>query len=109
MAELFCSSSSVDSMCPSYGAYQDTPQVTVTQNGTAYGNVGSALFGPDRATVTSAGANPLGTVNAGWPFDVRHITKNDQWVMGKVPGYVFTAPGASAADLHWVFIQRGCI
>lgn len=107
MADLFCSS--VDPLCPSYGAYQTTPAVTVTQNCTAYGNVGSALFGPDRATATSAGANPLGTVAAGSPFDVRYITKNDQWVMGKVPGFEFTAPGASVADLHWVFLQRGCI
>jgi hypothetical protein len=108
-ASLFCSSASVDSLCPSYGAYQTTPQVTVRQTCTAYGNVGSALFGPDRATVSSAGANPLGTVSAGWPFDIRYITKNDQWVMGKVPGYSFAAPGAPVADLHWVFIQRGCI
>ena len=107
MADLFCSSG--DSLCPSYGAYQSTPQLTISQNCTAYGNVGSALFGPNRATVSSSGANPLGTVYAGWPFDVRYITKNDQWVMGKVPGYQFAAPGAPAADLNWVFIQRGCI
>jgi hypothetical protein len=106
-ANLFCSSG--DSLCPSYGAYQTTPQVTVTQTCTAYGNVGSALFGPNRATVSSAGANPLGTVSAGSAFDIRYITKNDQWVMGKVPGFTFTAPGAPVADLHWVFIQRGCI
>jgi hypothetical protein len=48
-------------------------------------------------------------VDASWPFDVRYVTKNDQWVMGKVPGYQFTAPGASSADLNWVFIQRRCI
>lgn len=107
MAELFCSSG--DSLCPSYGAYQTTLQVTVTQNCTAFGNVGSALFGPNRATASSAGANPLGTVGAGSPFDVRYITKNDQWVMGKIPGFQFTAPGASAPDLNWVFIQRGCV
>jgi hypothetical protein len=29
--------------------------------------------------------------------------------MGKVTGYDFTAPGAPAADLHWVFIPRGCV
>ncbi|HET9899282.1 MAG TPA: hypothetical protein VFQ44_30520 [Streptosporangiaceae bacterium] len=26
--------------------------------------------------------------------------------MGKVPGFQFAAPGALAADLSWVFIQR---
>jgi hypothetical protein len=106
-SDLFCSSG--DSLCPSYGAYQTVLEVTAVQNCTAYGNVGSALFGPNRATASSAGANPLGTVSAGWAFDVRYITKNDQWVMGKVPGYKFTAPGAPAADLSWVFIPRGCI
>jgi hypothetical protein len=49
------------------------------------------------------------SVYAGWPFDVRYITKNDQWVMGKVTGYQFAAPGAPAADLNWVFVPRGCI
>jgi hypothetical protein len=106
-ADLFCSSG--DSLCPSYGAYQTTLEVTAAQTCTAYGNVGFALFGPNRATASSAGANPLGTVPAGSPFDVRYITKNDQWVMGKIPGFQFTAPGAPVADLNWVFIQRGCI
>jgi len=106
-AQLFCSSG--DWLCPSYGAYQETRQVTINRDCGAYGNVGAALFGPNRATASSAGANPLGTVFAGWPFDVRYVTKNRQWVMGKVPGYRFTAPGAPAADLSWVFISRGCI
>lgn len=106
-ASLFCSSG--DSLCPSYGAYQTTLAVTAAATCTAYGNVGSALFGPNRASASSAGMNPLGTVYAGWTFDIRYITKNDQWVMGKVPGYQFTAPGAPVADLVWVFVQRGCV
>lgn len=106
-AALFCSSG--DSLCPSYGAYQTLLHVSIRQNCTAFGNVGFALFGPNRASASSPGMNPLGTVYAGWGFDVRYITKNDQWVLGKVTGYSFTAPGAPSADLHWVFIPRGCI
>lgn len=106
-ADLFCSSG--DALCPAYGAYQDTLHTTIKQNCTAFGNVGAALFGPNRASASSPGMNPLGTAYAGWPFDIRYITKNDQWVMGKVTGYQFAAPGAPSADLNWIFVPRGCI
>ncbi|WP_027341613.1 hypothetical protein [Hamadaea tsunoensis] len=106
-ADLFCSSG--DWLCPAYGAYQDTLRVTINQNCPAFGNVGAALFGPSRATASSPGYNPLGTIPVNWPFDVRYVTKNRQWIMGKVPGFQFSAPGAPAPDLNWVFVPRGCV
>jgi hypothetical protein len=95
-ANLFCSSPTVDPLCPSYGAYQETLRVQLRSDADcpAFGNVGAPLFGPNRATATSPGANPLGTIARTSPFDVRYITKNRQWIMGKVPGFRFTAPGA---------------
>lgn len=108
-ADLFCSSG--DPLCPSYGAYQDTLRVGIRADADcpAFGNVGATLFGPNRATASSPGMNPLGTIGRGSPFDVRYITKNRQWIMGKVPAFRFTAPGAPAADLVWVFVPRWCV
>jgi hypothetical protein len=108
-ADLFCSSG--DALCPSYGAYQDTLRVSIRSDVDcpAYANVGAALFGPNRASASSAGANQMGTIGRSSPFDVRYVTKNRQWVLGKVPGVRFTAPGAPAADLVWVFVPRWCI
>ena len=117
-ADLFCSSG--DAVCPAYGAwaseqgYNDgRPFPTTVPAGwpacPAFYNIGSASFGPNRASVNSTPTGLIGWLPAGVSFNIRYETKNRQYVLGKINGVAFPAPGSSTADMHWMFLPRVCI
>ena len=90
-----------DPLCSSTGVWSSPRQAHSTTGCPVYGNIGAAAVyneGPARPH------DPLDVVPARKSVDVRYVTHDRAWVLGKVTGETL-----GPQRVHWGFFPRSCL
>ncbi|TWP50586.1 hypothetical protein FKR81_20690 [Lentzea tibetensis] len=103
--KTFCTDPKANPLCSPWGVWSENKggglKVTrTTADCAAYGDIGATAVYRNGPAVRS---HLLGTVPANQQIDVRYVTKNGEWIMGKWHG------NALAGGIRWAFFSRSCV